>query len=412
LARKLKIAICINTSWNIVNFRSGLIAALRAAGHQVIAIAPRDAHSDRLAAMVDQTIALAMDNRGTNPVRDLQLYYKFVRVLRETAPDVYLGYTIKPNVYGALAAQRLGIPVVNNISGLGATFMRAGVLNAIVRGLYRFALKKSRVVFFQNTDDRALFIKGGLVRDAQARLLPGSGVDLERFVPLPWAWMATALAPAATQEGVATPPPPARQPFRFLLISRLLWDKGVGEFVEAARLLRASPLRERLPNVEFALLGACGVQNPAAITRQQVAAWEKEGVITYLGQTDCVEQEIARAHSVVLPSYREGTPRALLEAAACARPVITTNAPGCRDTVVDGQTGLLCRVKDAADLAQKMERMLIKDPQELKEMGARGRALMEERFDQTFVINEYLRVLDEIAASLGRPMGSPQPLGQ
>lgn len=369
LAGSLKIALCINTSWNIVNFRSGLIRALRDQGHEIIAIAPRDAHSEKLAAMVDRYIALDMDNRGTNPWRDFSLYRKFVRVLRETAPDVYLGYTIKPNVYGSLAAQRLGIAVVNNISGLGATFMRKGVLNAIVRTLYRVALKKSRVVFFQNADDRTLFIQGGLVGQVQACLLPGSGVDLQRFAPQAW----------------------PISPFRFLLISRLLWDKGVGEYVQAARMLKA-----RYPTAEFAILGACGVQNPAAITREEVAKWEREGVITYLGETDQVEQQIARAHCVVLPSYREGTPRALLEAAACARPVITTDVPGCREVLVDGESGLLCQVKDAKDLARAMEAMLNKTPYEFKVMGDRGRALMEERFDEKFVIAEYLRVLAEI----------------
>jgi glycosyltransferase involved in cell wall biosynthesis len=372
-ASQLKIAICINASWNIVNFRGGLIRALRSRGHEVIATAPRDAYSDQLASMVDRYIALDMDNRGTNPLRDLALYRSFVRVLRETAPDVYLGYTIKPNVYGSLAAQRLGIAVVNNISGLGATFMRAGVLNAIVRTLYRFALKKSRVVFFQNGDDRALFVEGGLVRPDQVRLLPGSGVDLERFTAQAW--------PSG--------------PFRFLLISRLLWDKGVGEFVQAAKILK-----ERFPQAQFALLGACGVQNPAAISREPVAKWEGEGVITYLGESDCVEQEIARAHCVVLPSYREGTPKALLEAAACARPIITTNVPGCKGVVIDDESGLLCRVKDANDLAHKMELMLQKSPEELASMGARGRALVEERFDEKFVIDEYLRVLDEIQAAM------------
>jgi glycosyltransferase involved in cell wall biosynthesis len=373
LARSLKIALCINTSWNIVNFRGGLIRALRNRGHQVIAIAPRDAYSDQLAGMVDRYIALEMDNRGTNPLRDFVLYRNFVRVLREAAPDVYFGYTIKPNVYGSLAAQRLGVAVVNNISGLGATFMRSGLLNSIVRGLYRFALKKSRVVFFQNEDDRALFVESGLVRPDQVRLLPGSGVDLDRFTAQAW----------------------PTGPFRFLLISRLLWDKGVGEFVQAAKILK-----ERFPQAQFALLGACGVQNPAAISREQVAKWEREGVITYLGETDCVEQEIARVHCVVLPSYREGTPKALLEAAACARPIITTNVPGCKGVVIDGQSGLLCRVKDANDLAQKMELMLLKSPQQLAAMGARGRTLMQERFDERFVIDEYLRVLDEIQAAM------------
>lgn len=368
----LRIVICINTSWNIVNFRSGLIARLRAAGHEVIAIAPRDAYSERLTGLVDRYIALEMDNRGTNPLKDLRLYFSFVRVLKDIAPDVYLGYTIKPNIFGSLAAHRLGIPVINNISGLGATFMQAGFLNALVKRLYRIALKKSRTVFFQNADDQDLFVGKDLVRTSQARLLAGSGVDLQRFHPMPL---------------------PADGKFRFLLISRLLWDKGVGEFVQAARTLRA-----RYPQAEFALLGACDVANPAAISRDEVAAWEREGVVAYLGETDRVKDEIEAAHCVVLPSYREGTPRALLEAAACARPVITTDVPGCKEVVINGETGLLCRAKDAADLAAKMGGMLQMSREELAKMGRRSRALMEAKFDERLVIDAYLQAMNELTS--------------
>ena len=359
-----------------MNFRASLITALRGAGHTVIAIAPRDAYSEQLSSMVDEYIPIQIDSRGTNPLRDLKLYRDFLRIFKATAPDVVLGYTIKPNIYAGMAAHRLGIAVVNNISGLGATFMRRGALNALVRQMYRVALQKSDTVFFQNEDDRALFIQARIAQVHQAHLLPGSGVDLKRFTPLPW--------------------PSSRQKFRFLLISRLLWDKGVGEYVQAARIIKS-----RYPNTEFAVLGACGVQNPAAITRHEVAQWESEGLITYLGQSDCVEEEIARAHCVVLPSYREGTPKALLEAAACARPVMTTDAPGCRGVVIDGQSGLLCRVKDAPDLAEKMLQILAIPQAELIQMGARGRALMEQRFDERLVINEYLRRLALISANEG-----------
>jgi glycosyltransferase involved in cell wall biosynthesis len=366
----LKIAICINTAWNIVNFRAGLIAALRRNGHEVIAIAPPDAHAQALAALVDRYIPLEMDNRGTSPVRDALLFFRFVRLLRALRPDAFLGYTIKPNVYGSLAARLLGIAVVNNVSGLGATFIRAGFLNAVVRRLYTLAFKRSHRVFFQNQDDRDLFVSGGLVASRLTQLLPGSGIDLQRFRPLP---------------------PPENRRFRFLLTARLLWDKGVGEYVDAARQLKT-----RFPDTEFCLLGFCDVKNPAAISREQVRAWEEEGVIRYLGETDQVIDEIAKADCVVLPSYREGMPRSLLEAAACARPVIATDVPGCREVVEPGRTGLLCQVKRAADLALKMEQMLRLSPQERDRMGACGRQRAEQKFDEKIVIGRYLDVLAEI----------------
>lgn len=369
-----------------MNFRSGLIRSLRAHGHEVIALAARDRYSDELAGLVDRYLPVSISSGGTNPIADLRLFFSLHRMLRQLRPDVYLGFTIKPNIYGSLAAHLWGLPVINNISGLGATFMRSGPLNVLVKALYRVALKKSRVVFFQNADDRDFFIRANLVQASRARMLPGSGVDLNRFKPTPIPRWDARSGDADAEGGSKTT-------FRFLLMSRLLRDKGVLEFMQAAR-----ELRSRYSQVEFALLGACGVDNPAAISRAELAVWEREGVILYLGETDCVEHQIAQAHCVVLPSYREGIPRALLEAAACGRPVIATDVPGCREVVIDGETGFLCRVKAASDLADKMQRMLVMSQSDLSEMGMRGRSLVEERFAEEFVISEYLKALRDLPA--------------
>jgi glycosyltransferase involved in cell wall biosynthesis len=370
----MKVIICLNTAWNLVNFRAGLIRALVAAGYEVVAVAPNDKYAAGLKALGCRFVPLHMENGGTNPVQDALLTWRFVRLLARERPDVYLGYTVKPNVYGSLAAHMLRIPVINNIAGLGAVFIKDGWLVQVVRWLYRMALKRSAKVFFQNDDDRQLFVAGGLVRAGVTELLPGSGIDLNRFTPA---------ATNAVHDINAK--------FRFLLIARMLRDKGVGEYVEAAKLLR-----QRWPLAEYCLLGFVDVQNPAAISRAEMDSWVAEGVVNYLGVSDDVRAQIVVADCVVLPSYREGTPRTLLEAAAMARPIITTDAVGCREVVDDGVNGYLCKVRDAVDLAEKMERMLSLSPGQRSSMGQRGRDKMVAEFDEQIVINKYLAAIEEI----------------
>jgi glycosyltransferase involved in cell wall biosynthesis len=370
-----RVVIALNAAWNLVNFRAGLIRALVAEGYAVVAVAPPDGYAPRLSALGCRFEPLSMDNQGTDPRRDLLLLWRFYRLLRRQRPDVLLGYTVKPNVYGSLAAHALGIPVVNNIAGLGAVFNRQSLLTYLVLGLYRLALGRSARVFFQNEDDRHLFVESGLVRRQVADLVPGSGVDLRRFSPLPL-------------------PTDRRGRIRFLLVARMLWDKGVGEYVAAARTVR------RLhPEAEFRLLGFLGVKNPTAISRAQMDEWVAEGVVNYLGVSDDVRTEIASADCVVLPSfYREGIPRSLLEAAAMARPIITTDAVGCRDVVDDGVNGFLCRVRDAGDLADKLLRMIRLSSEARADMGRRGRLKMEQEFDEQIVIDKYLNTIRQIVS--------------
>lgn len=309
-------------------------------------------------------------------MRDLLLLCRFFGLMRAERPDAFLGYTVKPNVYGSLAARALAIPVINNIAGLGAVFIKGGWLNQLVKGLYQVALSRSRKVFFQNDDDRQLFITSRLVIESVTDLLPGSGIDLAKFSPAPL---------------------PAGAPVRFLLIARMLWDKGVGEFVEAARLLK-----QRGVDAECCLLGFLDVQNPAAISRQQMNDWVAEGAVRYLGVSDNVREEIAQADCVVLPSYREGTPRTLLEAAAMARPIVTTDAVGCREVVDDGINGYLCKPKDASDLADKMELIVSLTHAEREAMGLRGRKKVEREFDERIVICKYLSAIEEVLATRTR----------
>lgn len=372
--KKGKVLIALNTAWNLYNFRAGLIRALVAEGYEVVAVAPPDEYAPRLSELGCRFVPLAMDNGGANPVQDMLLLWRFYWLLREERPDVYLGYTVKPNIYGSMAAHALQIPVVNNIAGLGAVFIKDNWLTRLVRWLYKAALSRSCCVFFQNNDDLGMFIKGGLVVPEKAARLPGSGIDLHIFRPAPMLDL-------------------SERPFRFLLVARMLRDKGVVEYVEAARSVRRT-----FPDVEFCLLGFVDVQNPTAISREQMMAWVNEGVVRYLGATDDVKRYLAEADCVVLPSYSEGTPRSLLEAAAMGKPIITTDAVGCRDVVDDGVNGFLCKVRDAEDLADKMIRMIQLSPELRTAMGLRGREKIEREFDEKIVIERYLVAIRNVVA--------------
>lgn len=365
----MKIVIVLNTAWNLVNFRAGLIRALVAEGHEVVAVAPYDEYAPRLAELGCRFVALPMDNKGTHPGRDLLLFFRFLKLFLLEKPGIFLGYTVKPNVYGSLAAHLIGIPVVNNIAGLGATFIRDNWLTRLVRLLYRTALSRSHHVFFQNDEDMRMFVEGGLVAADKVSRLPGSGVDLHTFRYEPMQHM-------------------ENRPIRFLLVARLLWDKGVGEYVEAARLVQ-----QRYPTARFQLLGFLDVKNPTAVSGEQMDEWVAEGVVEYLGVADDVKPYLAAADCVVLPSYREGVPRSLLEAAAMGRPIVTTDAVGCRDAVDDGVSGLLCRTRNADDLAVKLLQIIEMPVEDRAKIGLAGRSKMELEFDENIVIDRYLYVI-------------------
>ena len=249
-------------------------------------------------------------------------------------------------------------------------------MTAIVKMLYRLGLARAKVVFFQNKDDHQVLINSGLVHEEVTTCLPGSGVDLQHFSPL----TDSEASFRKSKEGQ----------FNFLLAGRLLWDKGVGEYVEAARRITA-----RRSDVKFYLLGFVDVENPTAVSREQVLIWNREGIINYLESVDDIRPYLQKADCAVLPSYyREGVPRFLLEAASMAVPVITTDSVGCRDALNDGETGLLCEPGNVDDLVAKMESILALPVEQLKKMGRNGRKLMVEKFDEEIVIKKYLDAVD------------------
>jgi len=361
------IVLSINTAWNFVNFRAGLIRRLIEEGFDVVTLAPIDAHIDRLRDMGVRFVDIDIDRKGLSPSRDLRLLRRYHQLLREIAPAAYLGWTIKPNIWGSMAAARLGVPAINNISGLGTAFMKPGPLQWIVRQLYRLALRRSATVFFQNAVDRQLFVDMKIIHAAQAALLPGSGIDLNAFAPE---------RPVSRE---------ANAPITFLMIARLLGDKGVREFVEAARRLRAAGLPAR-----FVILGALDHNNRSAVDASELTAWLAEGVIEHLPHQDDVRPVIAMADCVVLPSYREGMPRSLLEAAAMAKPLVASDVPGCALIAREGENGLLCRVKDAGSLADALRRMAMLSPEQRAAMGAAGRRIAECEFDERIVVDLYV----------------------
>jgi glycosyltransferase involved in cell wall biosynthesis len=366
------IVLAANSAWNIVNFRGGLIRALARAGYRPIVVAPHETGAEaRITALGVERFALPVDRSGLNPLTDLRLLLAYRRLLRRLRPAAFLGFTIKPNIYGCLAAGSLGIPAIPNVSGLGTAFIRPGPLQRLVTNLYRAAFRKAAIVLFQNGDDCRLFVERGIVQPGRTRIVPGSGVDLNRF------------APASQPIGAPT----------FLLVSRLLGDKGVREFVEAARMLR-----QRLPGARFQLLGPIDEGNRTAIRREELDRWIGEGTIEYLGSTDDVRPYLANASAVVLPSYREGLPRSLLEGAAMARPLIATDVPGCREVVKERGNGSLCAVRDARSLADAMARFADLPMGERERMGAASRAMVQERFSEEVVIQAYLDELARIAA--------------
>jgi len=361
------IVLSANSDWNIANFRQGLIRGLRSAGYEPVVIAPQDPAADkRMRDLAVERIPLHIDRAGLNPLADFRLLLKYRSLLQQLRAAAYLSYTIKPNIYGSFAAASLGIPAIPNVSGLGTAFIQGGGLQRFVTWLYRIGFARAPVVFFQNQEDSDLFVSRRIVRLAQSKVLPGSGVDLDRFSPKP------------LPEGGPV----------FLFIGRLLRDKGVVEFVEAARNLRSE-----FPGARFQLLGGLDEGNRTGIRANELAAWVGEGVVEYLGTTDDVRPFIAGATTVVLPSYREGLPRSLLEAAAMARPLIASDVPGCRQVVDDGTNGFLCAARDASALANRMRRLAhLPRPQQIA-MGEAGRSKVQERFSEAFVVQAYLDVL-------------------
>jgi len=399
----MRIAVVAGYAPSLVNFRGPLLRALTARGHEVIALAPPEPGGSAAteAALRDMGVSLLrypLDRGGVNPHRDLRTILALRGHFEALRPGLVLAYTIKAVIYGSLAARWAKVPeTASLVTGLGYGFggldgaglpgapqtLSRRLLTGLVVRLYAKALERNRVVFFQNPDDRDLFARLGITApDQRTLVVGGSGVDLDHFAPAP-----PLLADPQTGAPV------------FLCVARLLWAKGVGVFVEACRMLK-----RRHPQAVCRLLGpADGV--PAAVPAETIRAWRADRVVEVLDPVADVRPHLAAASVFVLPSFREGTPRSVLEAMAMARPVITTDAPGCRHTVEDGVTGFLVPPFEPGALMRAMERF-IEEPGLVAPMGAAGRRLAEERFDAQRVAAEMIDALPLAPAGPAGPSGA------
>lgn len=363
------VVVVSNTSWNIYNFRLNIIKALSNIGYRVVIVAPKDNYSSQLSSDYEYH-ELFMDNKGTNPLKDMKTLISFYNIYKRIKPDIILNYTIKPNIYSTIAGDMLGVKTINNISGLGTAFISENFTTRIVKWLYKYSQAKASQVFFQNLDDYNLFTEQKLVEPNKCDIIPGSGVDLTKFTPAP-----------VTEKNT----------MKFLMIARILRDKGIYEYIDAVKIVKS-----KYHNIEFQLLGEIGVANQTAIDKEEVDNWVQEGIINYLGTTDNVAQIISDADCVVLPSYREGTPRSLLEACAMAKPIITTNVTGCKDIVEDGLNGYLCEVKNSVDLASKIETMINLSLKDRNKMGLYARKKIVNEYDENIVIKKYIESIKKI----------------
>ncbi len=366
-----------NTDWYLFNFHLSFARRLRAEGVDVLLVSPPGEYGPRLRQAGFRWQPLPMNRRSLNPLREFGLLACLTDLYRRERPDLVHHFTIKCAVYGAIAASLARVPArVNALAGMGYVFtnpgLKARLLRPLVRELMRWVLDNPRSrLILQNADDVAAFLEAGIADDRRVRMIKGSGVDTRRFRP--------------KVEPILSGPET-----RVLLASRLLWDKGVGEYIEAGRRLRAAGLP-----IRFLLAGAPDAGNPAAIPETELTGWAEEGVVEILGQVADMPALLARIDIVVLPSYREGLPKSLIEGAACGLPLVTTDVPGCRAAVTDGVDGLIVSVRDGVALADAIRR-LHEDPDKARSLGraARARALVE--FDERIVIDNVLGVYREL----------------
>jgi glycosyltransferase involved in cell wall biosynthesis len=362
------VTLSANTSWYLYNFRASTLRALLNEGYRVVCLSPADGYEKQLLEIGCEWRSLPFDREGANPLRELALLYAFWREYRQLKPVVAFHFTIKNNVYGTWAARFWGIPAVNNISGLGTAFIRRGVVPAMGRLLYRLSQPLAEHVFCQNQEDAELLLAKGLVRKERFTVLPGSGVDLQRFHP-----------------GLRAPRETGT-PVRLLYAGRMLADKGLFELLAAMEKVNSDTKRCHLT-----LCGFAGTGNVSAIPEGTLEQWAKREDVSVLPPSNDMPGVFANADVVVLPSYREGMPRTLLEAGAMGLPVVTTDVPGCRAAVIDGVTGLLCQVKSSDSLAEALSHMLQMSDQEREKMGGDGRSRVETEFDERIVVNHAMQ---------------------
>ena len=367
----LRIAFIANTSWNIYNFRKGLVQHFLGRGEEVYVLTPKDEYTETIQAWGVCWFETPIDGTGANPLKDLSYFLKIQGIIRRIRPDVMLGYTIKSNIYGCLVAKFNKVPIICNVSGLGTVFLVSGLAGKAALLLYRIAFRYANVIFFQNADDKELFLSKVNLAYSKVDLVPGSGINISEF---------------AFQEVEPS------EPVKILMISRLIVEKGVHEFAKAAEYFKDDT------RVSFTLVGKLDTAHARAIEEEELNQWIAKGWITYLPHSDKIKELIKDHEVIALPSYREGTPRTLLEGAAMGRTLLATDVPGCREVVEDGYNGFLFQLKKEAQLISKIKLYLALDRDQKRELSKNSRALVEERFDENIVIQKYEDAIHRITS--------------
>ncbi len=359
-----------NSSWSMYNFRRGLIKSLLEKQYSVTIVAPNDDYSNNLKSLGCNFIAFPLTSYSVNLFKELYSIVRLAFIYKRNYPDIIFHYTIKPNIYGSFLCKFLKIPCIAITTGLGYTFSVENTISKLTFFLYRLTLKSANEVWFLNKDDRDAFISQRLITLDKALILNGEGIDTSYFKN--------------------TFKKKSDHNFRFILVSRMIWDKGIKEFVDAAKKIKLD-----YPNVIFQLLGPCDIKNPNSVSYEQINVWEKAGIIEYLGHTDDVRPHVCFADCVVLPSYyREGIPRTLMEASSLSKPIITSNNVGCKEAVIDGVTGFLCEPKSIDSLQKKLRKVLLLSNDQVLKMGESGRYFIKEFFEEKNIIKEYHNCID------------------
>jgi glycosyltransferase involved in cell wall biosynthesis len=363
----LVIILSANSSWYLYNFRKNTIKALLAEGYQVTCLSVKDSYTNKLIDLGCNWEQLYIDRKGLNIFKEVFLLLSIIKIFKKINPSVVLNFTIKNNIYGTLAAKIMRIPVINNISGLGTTFIRDEIRYKFIRFLYSFALSLSSKVFCQNQDDKNLLINILGVKNNLIELTPGSGVDTKRFHP-----------------DLKNTHVRSNQNFRFLFAGRLLADKGIFELIEAAKKLTSST------NIKFELwlVGFNNNDNISSIPLNVINQWSKVSNIFFFEPTEHIEKILCQVDCLVLPSYREGLPKSVLEACSMSLPVICSDVPGCNSIIIDSYNGFLCKAGCSQSLMESMMRMLSISELQRNEMGFNGRELMLKKFKEDIVINQ------------------------
>jgi glycosyltransferase involved in cell wall biosynthesis len=365
-----RIVLSSNTAFSLYNFRLHLMRALKKKGYEVMAVSPEDGkYSELLRKEFSFFPVKNLDRKGTNPIKDIKLFFEYFLLFRRIKPDIVINFTIKPNIYGSISAGLLGIPSISVITGLGYVFIRESWLTKLVKFLYWLAFRFNRAVVFLNSED--LITLRNISKD-KSFLVESEGVDIKHFDP--------ELCKEAKKDE-----------FTFLFVGRLLTDKGIYELTKAFERLK----REK-PKVKLIIVGSPDEGNPNSVSKGELEKWVKEGLIEWHGFQEDVRPFYCMADCVVLPSYREGIPRVLLEAMAMEKPIITTDAPGCKNVCFDGVNGFLVKPKDVESLYLAMKRIVELGDEKLREFGKAGRRLAEEKYSVEKIVGEYINLIEAI----------------